>query len=156
MNVQCYYIKPQYFLDNSNFVNMLDLGDVAKQAHRTYVCVKVSIDNNDYFIPLRSNLGMEVRPFGRIGHSVPSYSRPNAGLDYRYALIIKNMDYLEVPNGWSIPDSQVEKIESDFSKIEQEFETYLKGFIKALKKNRISREPLYRVSSLQNFTDCFS
>ena len=33
----------------------------------------------------------------------------------------------------------------------KEFKTYLMGFIKAIKKNRIHREPLFRESSLINF-----
>lgn len=37
-----------------------------------------------------------MRKFGRIGHSVPSTKRKNAGLDYRYALIINDSRYVEL------------------------------------------------------------
>ena len=43
-----------------------------------HLCVKVEIDSNQYYIPLRNNLGDEVRKFGRIGHSVPSSKRKNS------------------------------------------------------------------------------
>lgn len=39
---------------------------------------------------MRNNLGAEIRKFGRIGHAVPSEKRENAGLDYRYALIVND------------------------------------------------------------------
>ena len=37
--------------------------------------------------------------------------------------------------------------------IKKEFSQYLNGFKKMLRKNRISRSPLYRESSLINFKD---
>ena len=97
MSITCCYIKEQYFKDHSSFVKMLDPGNTAKQSHRSYLCLKITNDGNDYYLPLRNNLGADVRPYGRIGHSVPSASRSDAGLDYRYALIVNDSKYLEIP-----------------------------------------------------------
>ena len=72
--------------------------------------------NNDN-IPLRNNLGAEVRKFERI------------------------------------PNMQYQKIEAEYEIIKREFDTYLRGFKRAMIKNRIQKEPLYRVSSLINFLD---
>ena len=130
---------------------MLDSGYTGKQSHRFYLCLKITIDRNSYYIPLRNNLGSDVRPYGRIGHSVPSSSRLNAGLDYRYALIVNDNKYIEIPSMQRIPNIQWNKIITDYNNIVLEFTVYLSGFKKALNKNRIDREPLYRESSLINF-----
>jgi len=151
MSVQEYFIKSQYFVDNASFVKMLDPGNIAKQAQRAYICVKVSLDGNDYYIPLRNHLGDAERLFGRIGHAVPSHKRPKAGLDYRYALIVNDANQIETPLAPTIPNSQSTILTNDYSDIEKEFATYLNGFKKALRKNRVSREPLYKESSLINF-----
>ena len=87
------YIRENYFKEHSDFKKVLDPGDTSKQSKRTHLCVKVEIDSNQYYIPLRNNLGDPVRKFGRIGHSVPSSKRENAGLDYRYAMIINDSKY---------------------------------------------------------------
>jgi protein AbiQ len=44
------------------------------------------------------------------------------------------------------------KITADYSAIVSEFTVYLNGFKKALRKNRVSREALFRESSLINFS----
>lgn len=151
MAVTCCFIKEQFFIDNAHFTKMLDSGSTKKQSHRTHLCVQIASNVNTFYLPLRNNLGSEMRKFGRIGHAVPANGRPNAGIDYRYALIINDSKYIEIPTAQRIPNSQYQKILTDASTIETEFEQYLAGFIKAAKKNRIEREPLYKESSLVNF-----
>ncbi len=149
------YIREAYFNEHSELIKVLDSGDSSKQSKRTHLCVKVEIDSNQYYIPLRNNLGDAVRKFGRIGHSVPSTKRKNAGLDYRYAMIINDSKYIEPQIELKIPNSQYRCIKNDKESIQREFETYLKGYIKAVKKKRNKKEPLYRESSLINFIDYF-
>ena len=151
MAITCCYIKEQYFVDNAHYEKMLDSGNAVKQSQRTHLCIQVTTNENTFYIPLRNNLGADVRRFGRIGHSVPSHDRPNAGLDYRYALIVNDPSYIEIPKVRRIPRSQHQKITTDITTIQTEFEQYLLGFIKAANKKRIEREPLYRESSLVNF-----
>ena len=153
MEFVCCFIKEQYFIDHPSFIKMLDPGNTAKQSRRSYLCLKITADGNDYYIPLRNNLGAEVRAYGRIGHSVPSSTRPSAGLDYRYSLIVKDPQYIDIPASQRIPNTQFDKIASDYSIIEEEFTKYLCGFKKALRKQRVQREALYRESSLINFID---
>ena len=98
-------------------------------------------------------MGADVRKFSRIGHPIPSKGRPDAGIDYRYALIINDPWYIEIPASQRIPNSQYQKLLTDIADIETEFQQYLSGFMKAAKKGRIVREPLYRESSLCNFLD---
>lgn len=88
---------------------------------------------------------------GRIGHAVPSAKRQNAGLDYRYALIINDDKYIELQTEMKIPNSQYKCKKNDLDSIQKEFEVYLRGYIKAVKKKRNEKEPLYRESSLINF-----
>lgn len=97
MDITCCFIKGQYFIDNSHFVKMLDPGNTAKQSHRTYLCLLISLNGLPFYIPLRNNLGDEVRVYGRIGHFIPSKGRPKAGFDFRYALIIDDNKYIEAP-----------------------------------------------------------
>ena len=96
-------------------------------------------------------MGDEVRKFGRIGHSVPSEKIRSAGLDYRYAIIVKDEEYIELQEEKKIPESQYRKIKNDYETIKAEFQVYLKGYLKVAKKGRVEKEPLYRESSLINF-----
>lgn len=146
-----FFIKEQYFIDHSHFKKMLDPGNSKKQSHRTYLCVKIEVDDNTFYLPLRRNLGPEIRAFGRIGHAVPSKKRPNAGLDYRYALIVNDVHYLESSSSQKIPNSQSKKIIQDYDIIKKEFEIYLRGYKKTIIKNRLQYEALYRESCLINF-----
>ncbi len=151
LSVRYCFIKEKYFKEHDDFINILDVGNSRKQSNRVHLCIFVEEDGNRYAIPLRNNLGEPIRKFGRIGHSVPSKSRKKAGLDYRYALIVNDDRYIEIPEERKIPRSQARKIESEYEVIRIEFLQYLKGFKRAKKKRRVQREPLYRVSSLQNF-----
>ena len=90
------FIREEYFKENETFVKMLDAGNADKQSKRTHLCILIELNNNKFYVPLRNNLGDEVRKFGRIGHSIPSNKRKDAGLDYRYTLIVNNEEYIEV------------------------------------------------------------
>ena len=145
------FIREEYFKKNSSFVKMLDVGNTDKQSKRTHVCVLIEANNNKFYVPLRNNLGDEVRKFGRIGHSVPSKKRKDAGLDYRYTLIVNDDAYIELQTEQKIPESQYRIIQNDYKTIKDDFIIFLNGFLKAAKKKRIDKEPLYRESSLINF-----
>ncbi|MBR1561282.1 MAG: hypothetical protein IJ646_13695 [Clostridia bacterium] len=149
----CCFIRAEYFEAHPDFKKMLDIGDTAKQSRRTYVYVRVEFDGNDFYLPLRNNLGRDVRPYGRIGHAVPSQKRPNAGLDYRYALIVNDGGFIEPHTSQKLPDSQYRIISDDYDAIKQEFLEYLRKYKKAALKHRVQREPLFRESCLINFDD---
>lgn len=145
------FIREEYFQKHSSFVKMLDTEDTRKQSKRTHLCVMLCQDENHYYIPLRNHLGAEIRKFGRIGHAVPSEKRKDAGLDYRYALIVNDDAYIDWQTEKKIPKSQYRKIGNDYEMIQAEFAVYLNGFIRAARKGRNDKEPLYRESSLVNF-----
>ena len=113
MTINLCFIKEGYFMQHSTFTNMLDPGNLNKQNHRTHLCLVVESDANKFYIPLRNNLGAELRKFGRIGHAVPSKNRPSAGLDYRYALIINDDTLIEEQTEQRIPNMQYQKIEAE-------------------------------------------
>lgn len=123
----------------------------ARSPTEVHLCIQIVADSSTFYLPLRNNLGADVRKFGRIGHSVPTQNRPQAGIDYRYALIVNDSEYIEFPLSQCIPKNQYQKLLTDISAIETEFGQYVAGFMKAAKKKRIAREPLYRESSLINF-----
>lgn len=151
MEITLCFIRAAYFKERLGFIKLLDIGNTDKQSKRTHLCVKIDIHDNSYYVPLRNNLGADVRKFGRIGHAIPSEKRKNAGLDYRYALIVNDCSYIELQEIKKIPDSQYRKIIRDYDIIVREFSMYVKGYVKAAKKNRHIKEPLYRESSLINF-----
>ena len=151
MGVTFCYIRKSYFEEHTDFIKVLDAGNFGKQSKRTHLCVRVEMDKNTFYIPLRNNLGAEIRKFGRIGHAVPSEKRENAGLDYRYALIVNDPSYIELQTERKIPASQYKCIQRDYDLIQSEFAIYLRGYKRAVQKGRTEKEPLYRESSLINF-----
>jgi len=151
MNVQYCFITREYFEEHSNFTNMLDPGNADKQSKRTHLGVLINVDKNKVYIPLRNNLGDDVRKYGKIGFSVPSQKRPKAGLDYRYALIINDEKYIEYHTSKKLPNAQKLIINNNFDIIEREINTYITRYIKVAKKKRVEKEPLFRNSSLINF-----
>lgn len=147
----CCFIKKEYFEDNPNLIKILDVRDDVKKSRRTHVCVFLEIDGNTFYIPLRNNLKEPNRKFGIIGFSVPAETRPNAGLDYRYVLLINDKKYIEPHIKPRIPEPQYKIIDNNYDLIKKQFAEYLQGYIFTAKKNRVDRNPLYRESSLINF-----
>ena len=151
MIIKYCFIREAFFINNSDFINMLDTENISKQSKRTHLCLCIEDKGNRFLVPLRNNLGEAVRKFGRIGYSIPSDKRKNAGLDFRYTLIVNDDKYIEWQNERRIPNAQYRAIEKNYNTIIHEFEIYIRGYIRAAKKGRVQKEPLYRVSSLQNF-----
>lgn len=151
-DISCVYVKKQYFIDNKDFVKMLDPTDVDKQGRRSYLFLKLEYNNNNLLIPLRKKVE-PIKKFGVIGYSVPSSVRPMGGFDYRYILIVNDYNYLTFPKYWEIPESQQKIISSNFNTIQTQALAYVKGYVSAAIKNREDKEPKYRESSLRNFHD---
>ena len=150
-DVQCCFIKEKYFKEHTDFVNMLDPNNFDKQSKRTHLCVMVNINNNQVFVPLRNNLGEPLRKFGKIGFPVPSAKRPNAGLDYRYCLIVNDDNYIEWHKDVKLPNAQLSIIKKNYETIVNEVHTYIGKYIKVARKHREKKEPLFKQSSLMNF-----
>ena len=70
---------------------------------------------------------------------------------YANCMLFYKQEYIEIPKEQRIPNSQYQKLLVDAADIETEFSKYLEGFIKAAKKGRIDKEPLYRESALANY-----
>ncbi len=95
-------------------------------------------------------MGQPSRPFGKIGYSVPSQSKPKAGLDYRYMMIINDMKYLRFDKP-RISNRQISIIENGYTTIEKEAIEYINSYIRVARKNRVDRTARFRESSLMNF-----
>lgn len=149
-DIQYCYIKEQYYIDNPSLVKILDIGDSSKHDIRTHICLNIQFDNNSILIPLRKNLGDPERKFGKIGFPVPSKSKPKAGLDYRYIMIINNMNYIRFDTP-KISNSQIKIIENNYETIQKEAIEYIKAYIRVANKNRIEKTARFRESSLINF-----
>lgn len=144
-------VKEEYFRKyNSILVEMLDSTDVEKQARRMYMFLSVFIDNNNILIPLRSELP-DITKLGLIGYHVPSEKRPNAGLDYRKMLIINDNNYLSPIYNLEIPLSQKNIISENYQTILKQAEQYIKGYKKAVNKNRHMCDKKFKFSTLHNF-----
>lgn len=151
-NINYVFIKEDYFIKNSKFTKMLDPGNEKKQSKRGYLFIELEYENNKIYVPLRNNLGPENRPFGKIGFQVPSSERPDAGLDYRYILIVNDNSFIEQVETQKIPNSQYNIIFNNYETICNEVISYIEKFVKVAIKNRIDKEALFRESSLINFT----
>lgn len=151
VEIECVFIRREYFEINRYYVKILDSGNFEKQCKRMYLFLKVTYQDNNFYIPLRKNLGNGERIFGKIGYNLPTATKPLAGLDYRYMLIVNDKGYIEHPKELRIPKSQYLAIEENYATIEKEVITYVKGYVKVAKKNRVDRTAKYRESSLINF-----
>ncbi len=144
------YIIDMYYKDNPNLQKVLDICDDSKHNIRTHLCLNIKYKHNNILIPLRKNLGEAKRPYGKIGFSVPSKSKPKAGLDYRYMMIFSDEQYLRYDQP-RIPLGQSSIIEKNYDIIEKEALEYIKSYIKTANKNRIQKTARFRESSLINF-----
>lgn len=149
-NIRYCYITKEFYTENPNLIKILDKGDPTKHGVRTHLCLNVRYKKNNILIPLRKNLGEPDRLFGKVGYSVPSESKPKAGLDYRYIMIINNKKYLryEEPR---ISNSQIKRIKNNYSIIEKECIEYISSYIRVAQKNRVQKTARFRESSLINF-----
>lgn len=144
------YILEKYYEDHPDLVKILDVDDGEKHNIRTHLCLNIQYNGKDVLIPLRKNLGAEVRPFGRIGFSVPSKSKPQAGLDYRYMMIIEDRKYIRF-DAPRISNKQITTIDTNYSTIEAQALEYLNSYIRVAKKKRVNVTARFRESSLINF-----
>ena len=146
------YILEKYYEDHPDLVKILDPKDESKHNVRTHLCLSVKYNDWYALIPLRKNLGDAKRAFGIIGYSVPSASKPRAGLDYRYIMIIKEEEYLrfDIPR---ISKVQKNKIDLEVATIEAQAIEYIESFIRVAKKDRVEKTARFRASSLINFID---
>ena len=145
----CYIIE-QYYQEHPNLVKILDVDETTKHNIRTHLCLNIKFNGNNVLIPLRKNLGDAVRPFGIIGYAVPSASKPKAGLDYRYIMIINETKYLriDIPR---ISNKQLNIIQDNYTTIEKEAVDYINAYIRKANKGRIERTARFKESSLINF-----
>lgn len=144
------YIQQTYYDDNPGLTKILDQFDESKHGIRTHLCLNIQYQGNNILIPLRKNMGLANRKFGNIGHQIPSQSKPLAGLDYRYIMIINDMKYLRFDTPL-IPNRQAKQIQNDYTIIEREAISYINSYISVANKNRVERNARFRESSLINF-----
>lgn len=144
------YIIDAYYRDHPELVKILDIGDSAKHNIRTHICLNIEINKNSILVPLRKNLGAAIRPYGKIGYPVPSKNKPNAGLDYRYTMIISDKKYIRIDKP-RIPARQIKIISNNYDTIKSEVMEDINSFINKAKKGRIDRTARFRESSLINY-----
>lgn len=144
------YIEQPFYDDHPNLDKILDQFDKEKRKFRTHLCLNVQYRGNNILIPLRKNMGLANRKFGNIGYQVPSKSKPLAGLDYRYIMIINDMKYLrfDIPR---IPRKQLKIITDNYQIIQREAIEYIEAYIRVALKGRVDKTARFRESSLINF-----
>lgn len=144
------YIVEKYYKDHPDLRKVLDIDDATKHNIRTHLCLNVKYKDNHILIPLRKNLGEADRAFGKIGFPVPSMSKPKAGLDYRYIMVVNDEKYLRFDTP-RISNKQSTTIQNNYDTIEREAIEYIEAYIRVAKKNRVERAARFRESSLINF-----
>ncbi|WP_221367048.1 hypothetical protein [Clostridium perfringens] len=149
-NFSCIFVKEEYFIENNDFVEMLDNNDLKKQTQRKYIYLNFKYKDNTLLVPLRTEMP-NIRKLGQVGYSVPSTEKPNAGLDFRKILIINDSNYLEIPEYCKVPPSQANIINVKYETIKKQVESYVDGYIKSVKKNRHEKDKKYKFSTLHNY-----
>jgi len=139
-------IPGKYFKDKRAFVEMLDAGDVNKQSSRSYL--RVSAGALVFFVPLRKKINFCDK---RMGYSLPSETRADAGLDFRKALIVNENEYFLSEKHGKISPMQEKKFETERARIEYLFANYVNGYVKSVRKKREKIDALYKFSTLHNF-----
>lgn len=152
IDVRYCYITEEYYADHPGLEKILDIDDATKHNIRTHVCLNVKYNDNNILIPLRKNLGVAERKFGKIGYSVPSKSKPQAGLDYRYIMVINDKKYLRYDEP-KISKKQINTIKDNYDTIEKEALEYVKSYIRTANKGRVDKTARFRESSLTNFDE---
>lgn len=112
------------------------------------MCLNLKYNNCNVLVPLRKKLGEPVRAFGRIVFSVPSQSKPNAGLDYRYTMINPKYFRYDTPR---ITNKQQLIINENYNIIQKQVIEYIDSYVKVANKDRVDKTARFRVSSLINF-----
>ncbi|WP_142318761.1 type III toxin-antitoxin system ToxN/AbiQ family toxin [Bacillus cereus] len=142
-------IRDTYFTDHEDLKEFL----INKEERRLYVGVIVKIDDQNACIPFRSKTPNNGRVAARGTFPIPSSTRPEACLDLTKTLIIKEESYLKILDEKTIkiPETQKKKISENIDEIQQKLDKYLEGYKKAEKSGRISRDALFKFSTLQNY-----
>jgi protein AbiQ len=142
-------IRDTYFTDHEDLKEFL----INKEERRLYVGVIVKIDDQNACIPFRSKTPNNGRVAARGTFPIPSSTRPEACLDLTKTLIIKEESYLKILDEKTIkiPETQKKKINENIDEIQKKLDKYLDGYIKAEKSGRISRDALFKFSTLQNY-----
>lgn len=150
MKIKFCYVTQEYYDDNPELIKILDINDKNKYNVRTHLCLNVKYNDNNVLVPLRKNLGDAVRLFGIIGYAVPSKSKPKAGLDYRYILIINDEKYIRYDKP-RISNSQIKIITNNYNVIEKQVIEYIDSYKRVAIKNRVDKTARFRESSLINY-----
>ncbi|PEU94008.1 hypothetical protein CN972_03645 [Bacillus thuringiensis] len=142
-------IKDAYFTDHEDLKEFL----INKEERRLYIGVIVKMDDKNACIPFRSKTPNNGRVAARGTFPIPSSTRPEACLDLTKTLIIKEESYLKILDEKTIkiPETQKKKISENIDQIQQKLDKYLEGYKKAEKSGRISRDALFKFSTLQNY-----
>lgn len=114
--------------------------------NRMYMYLKINYKNLTFLIPLETNVfSRQQSAF----YPLPTQSRPNAGLNFRKALISeqpsKDIKTIEIP---LIPRTQLDNLTQSTDKIERNFTRYIENFIQACNKNREHLEKEFKFSTL--------
>lgn len=137
------HLNRKYFEENSHFKNMLDENNVPKQVKRPYVYVSIKVKDNNFLLPLRSNLNHPN------GFHAPSSKSANAGIDYSHALILPESSYIK--NRTDLDREQYDYIKDNYDTIKSEFVSYLKDYIRKEKKGIAHKVGKFKNSTLLNF-----
>lgn len=139
------HLNKKYFEENSHFKNMLDENNIQKQVKRPYVYVSIKVRDNNFLLPLRSNLNHPN------GFHAPSSKSANAGIDYSHALILPESSYIK--NRTDLDREQYDYIKDNYDTIKSGFASYLKDYIRKEKKGIAHKVGKFKNSTLLNFNE---
>lgn len=149
---------------NANFedsAQIVDIYDSAKQESRIYLKYYHQGDGLFLLVPLRKKIDHLKRnsKLSKTYYSVPSNTKPDAGLDYTKMLVFRD-ESLFIVNDTNndeqgeyinFASSQERIIRNNIEEIHLQINWYYEKFKKARSKNRLSRDLLFKFTTLKEF-----
>lgn len=139
MKIKCIFFNQDFYDSYSK----AEYPEIPRKISRPYVMLKVTIDDIDFGIPLRSNI--------RHPHAIFTRKEKKSGLDLSKSIIITDTNYIspEIPE---LPQEDWDLIKQSKFRIKQRLESYIDLYKDALKNQQIRENKLIcKYSTLQYF-----
>ncbi|MCY6354742.1 type III toxin-antitoxin system TenpIN family toxin [Clostridium sp. ZS2-4] len=132
------------FLTQQFYSDYMHCTEIEKKINRPYIMFKVTIDEIDYAVPLRSN----------INHKYVYWTdkENNCGLDFSKTVIITDSNYIDTSTNPYIRPNEFKTLKGKQHIIKKKLSKYIKDYKKALQHLEAKHnETLCNYSTLQYF-----
>lgn len=140
-------------IDASYFTDKEDLTEMNLDFNRPYLSLKITLDNNDYYIPFESELhthpGLVDKALIILPYQTETKSFENAGINFEKTIIVNDPTYV-IEEG-SIKNNQFNEIVLKYDFILRQFTKYINDYKKCHDSEHLPFR--FKFSSLKYFHD---